>query len=631
LCGIVGFLSKKYLKHIHLCLKSIEHRGPDDSGIFYDDNVVLGFQRLSIIELSELGHQPMTSNDGNLIIIFNGEIYNHLDLRKSINTDYSFKSRSDTETVLAGYQKFGKSFFKQLNGIFSIAIYNKLEKKIILARDHFGVKPLYYYYKDGHFLFSSEMKALLKIPQLDKSIDHNSITNYIHYLYSPGNNTPLLFFKKFPSGSFLEINLNKRVDKLVFEKFYRIPFKGSYKISSEKEAIEKIDFHLRSSIKKQLLSDVPIGYFLSGGLDSSLIVAIARDLNINEIDCFTIRSNHSFLSSEGFSDDLKYAEIVSKHLGVNLHKISGEIDILDDFDKMIYFLDEPQADIAPLHIYNISKYAKKIGYKVLMGGAGGDDLFSGYRRHQAILWDSIISKIPKIGHNLIQGLEKMNLADNSNFRRFFKLVKYSNKSQLDRMVGYYEWISYKKTYNLFNKDIKKSLGSYHPNSILKELLKEIPNEKNLLNQMLFLELSFFLKDHNLNYTDKLSMAAGVEVRVPYLDYDLVNLSTEIHPSLKLKKNATKYILKKVAEKYLPKKVIYRSKSGFGGPIRHWVKNDLSELINEYLGPEKIKTRGLFDPSSVWKLIQDNQTGKIDASYNIWSLLAIESWFRQFVD
>ena len=225
----------------------------------------------------------------------------------------------------------------------------------------------------------------------------------------------------------------------------------------------------------------------------------------------------------------------------------------------------------------------------------------------------------------------MKLADNSNFRRFFKLVKYSNKSQLDRMIGYYEWIPYKKTYNLFNKDIKKSLGSYHPNSILKELLKEIPNEKNLLNQMLFLELSFFLKDHNLNYTDKLSMAAGVEARVPYLDYDLVNLSTEIHPSLKLKKNTTKYILKKVAEKYLPKKVIYRSKSGFGGPIRHWVKNDLSELINEYLGPEKIKERGLFDPSPVWKLIQDNQTGKIDASYSIWSLLAIESWFRQFVD
>jgi asparagine synthase (glutamine-hydrolysing) len=298
---------------------------------------------------------------------------------------------------------------------------------------------------------------------------------------------------------------------------------------------------------------------------------------------------------------------------------------------MIWHLDEPQADSAPLNVYHIAKGAREHGIKVLLGGAGGDDLFSGYRRHQALSLEKWINNIPSpIVHLLKMYAEGLETHKPFN-RRLKKLSADLDKTALDRITGYFSWIPHQTANKLFTQDSLEQIGSYNPMHTLSDLLQNIPNEKSLLNQMLYLEMKSFLVDHNMNYNDKMSMAVGVESRVPFLDMEMVNFSTQIPTEYKMHGTTTKYILKKVAEKYLPKELIYRPKAGFAGPVRQWISQDMNELIAERLSEKRLKERGIFNPKEVSKLIKDNKQGKIDASFTIWSLLAVESWMTQFKD
>ena len=629
MCGIVGYIGDKPKEFIEGLMNEIAHRGPDDSGYYINGSLGLGHQRLSILDLTSNGHQPMFSADGNHVIIFNGEIYNHLDIRKElIKEGIVFKSESDTETLLNGYQVWGEGILNKLNGIFAFAIYNIKEKEIFIARDQFGVKPLYYY-KEDTFLFGSEIKSFLDIPSFDKTIDAEGLVNYINYLWSPGATTAFKHSKKLLPGHYLKFSVfDIKIEPV---KYYEIPFDGKYSKSTEEELIDQLEEKLICAVNRQLLSDVPIGFFLSGGLDSSLIVAMIRRLYPDKkIQTFTINTG-VLAKKEGFADDLHYAKLVANYLKVDLEVVEAEVDIVEDFDKMIWHLDEPQADAAPLNVLNICKRAKEMGYKVLIGGAAGDDLFSGYRRHQALNYEKFFSLIPHWAGKVLQYLSAKLPINNAGFRRVRKLMEDIDKTSLERQIGYYSWLPLSLNKSLFSESFQRLIGDYNPLDYLKFLLCNIPNEKNNLNQMLYWEMKSFLVDHNLNYTDKMSMAVGVEARVPYLDKDLVEFSTTIPPHLKLKGNQTKYILKKVAERYLPKGVIYRPKTGFGPPVREWIKNDLDEMIHERLSPEKIKARGIFNERAVRKMITDNKKGKIDASYPILSLLAIESWMLQFVD
>jgi asparagine synthase (glutamine-hydrolysing) len=333
---------------------------------------------------------------------------------------------------------------------------------------------------------------------------------------------------------------------------------------------------------------------------------------------------------EGFVNDLHYAKLVAKHLDVDLEIIDGNIEIVKDFDKMVYHLDEPQADIAPLHVRNICQKAREQGYVVLLGGTAGDDLFSGYRRHMALNFEKYHRVVPNFLKNLFK--ETVNIFNSKNHyvRRAKKILTDIDKSEIERMAGYFAWIGLEKNKKLFKSEIRENIQGHNPATILLDSLKKIPNEKSKLNQMLYWEMKYFLVDHNLNYTDKLSMAVGVEVRVPFLDKELVEFSTTIPPELKLKGQTTKYLLKKVMERYLPKEVIYREKSGFGAPVREWVLSDLKPTIDFYLNKEQINQMGIFDYNEVEKLIQENKEGKVDGSYTILSLLTIVSWYKQFV-
>lgn len=635
MCGISGIIKKEKSVDIgllHRMQDAIAHRGPDMHEIFQYQNIAFAHRRLSIVDLSETGRQPMHDVSGNYTIIFNGEIYNHQYIRKElIQKGYRFKGTSDTETLLYGFIEYGKNIVHKLNGIFAFAILDKTKNEVFISRDHLGVKPLYIYQKDDIIIFSSEIKAICCYDKMDKTLNYPSLTNYITFLWSPGTDTPFKYVNKILPGHSLTVQLQTL--HVVNEKYYEVPFEGKvFDSISEKDLILQTEQKLFEAVERQMMSDVPVGFFVSGGIDSSLIAAIAQQIYPRKaIQAFTIDSGEMDMKEEGFSNDLNYAKTISKQFGFDLNIINAKVDILNDFDRMIWHLDEPQADSAPLSVYNISKAAQANGIKVLLGGAGGDDIFSGYRRHVALSIEKWLALIPR---DITFFLKKYgdSLDYSSPFkRRFKKLVTDLEKSKSERMVGYYSWINSNITHNLFSPEIQPHITGYNPLSILSNLLKNIPQEKQALNQMLYLELKSFLVDHNLNYTDKLSMAAGVEARVPYLDLELVNFSTQIPVKYKLHGTQTKYILKKIAEKYIPHEIINRPKAGFGAPVRKWITNDMKGMIKERLSESKLKERGIFDSKAVWSLIHDNEAGKIDASYTIWSLLAIESWIEQFID
>ena len=630
MCGIVGLISENSKNKIIDCSNLIAHRGPDDEGYICHQNLALAHRRLSIQDLSANGHQPMISMDGNYAIIFNGEIYNHWEIRKKLENKYSFKSQSDTETLLYGFIEYGKEILNQLNGIFSFAVLDKKNNELFIARDQFGVKPLYYYCDKNQFWFSSEIKSIFNIG-FDHTISPEALVNYLTFLYSPADKTPFEKVHKILPGHCITLNIND-FQNFKIEQYYEIPFDNQRIDKSEPELIDDLESILINAVKRQMLSDVPVGFFLSGGLDSSCVVAIAKKIYPDKkFNCYTIKTNEQEKMDEGFVCDLNYARIVAKHLDVNLIEVEADIDIVEAFDQMIYHLDEPQADAAPLNVLNICKKAKLDGLTVLLGGTAGDDLFSGYRRHQSLKIEIFLGYIPLFIRNTIRFFIQKLPPTIPIFRRLRKLSSNLHLSQTERIVGYFSWFDKDHLNLLFSEDLKPKVIKYQPLQILKEYINKIPKEKDILNQMLFLEMKLFLTDHNLNYTDKMSMATGVEVRVPFLDKELVEFSTKIPTNLKLKGITTKYILKKVMEKYLPKEVIYRSKSGFGAPVRKWIINDLDHVINSVLSKENIEKRGVFDYKAVQQLIIDNKVGKTDASYTIWALLAIESWMQQFYD
>jgi len=633
MCGILGY-SKQIANHnindkfIDYGINLLKNRGPDDDGYFYnlDRSIGLAHTRLSILDLSKLGHQPMFSSDERYVLVYNGEIYNFKELRVELVKHFNFKSNSDSEVILYSYIHYGNSFLEKLNGIFALAIYDRKEDQLIIARDRFGTKPLYYVNTPSGLYFASELKALMTLDDLDLDIDYSAIESYMTYLWNPSPSTPLKAIKKLEAGHYLIVK-NSLIVKKDF--FFEVSYNESKETDIEK-IIETTDLKLKNAITSQLVSDVPVGAFLSGGLDSSAIVAYVKNYTDVKLPTFTIRGKNDL----GMADDFVYAKKVGKYLGVDVHPIDINHEIFFDIEEMIYCLDEPQADLAPILVSYISKIAKEEhGIKVLLSGVGGDDIFSGYRRHQAIELDSYISKIPKLMRGKIRDLVQK-LPSNSNFmRRLKKYTRYFDLDGDDKIISYFNWIDKDTRRNLFSSDVKSYLeNENHDTSFqLKKELEKLPKETSDLNKMLSLDLKFFLPDHNLNYTDKMGMKEGVEIRVPLLDNKLVDFASTIPGKYKQNGKYGKYIFKKTMEKYLPNEVIYRSKTGFGTPLKSWIHGELKEYINTILSKEAIDKRGIFNYSSFQEILSKDKLGHEDYSYTILSMLSIELWFKIFID
>ena len=381
-----------------------------------------------------------------------------------------------------------------------------------------------------------------------------------------------------------------------------------------------------------MVADVPVGAFLSGGLDSSSVVAFAKQFSPDlKMQCFTIDVRDA--GQDGFSDDLPYARRVAKHLGVDLHTIQVGPEMAHHLERMIYQLDEPLADPAPLNALYISQLAREHGIKVLLSGAGGDDIFTGYRRHYALQQEKYWNWMPRSFRNIMSKGAGLLPVTNPTLRRLHKAFEYADLDKKERLVSYFYWAQPKRLFNLLSQRIRTDIGSQSVSQPLLSALGNLPSDADPLNQMLFLESKYFLPDHNLNYTDKMSMAAGVEVRVPLLDLDLVSLAARLPLEYKQRGRDGKWIFKKAMEKYLPHDVIYRPKTGFGAPLRSWLHNEaqLKPLMRSLLSKESINRRGLFDSDTVNELIKDDEKGKLDASYTIFSMMCIELWCRIFLD
>jgi len=625
MCGIVIGVNTKWGNDP---LSTLSHRGPDFSNFIKKNNIFMGHTRLSILDLSKTGNQPMVSNDKNYIMVYNGEIYNHIEVReKLILKGYIFRGTSDSETLLNSWIEWGKNCLKLLNGIFAFGIYDIKRKKLYIARDRFGVKPQYFYHCGNTIAFSSEIKTFLNIKNFNSEIEPNALVNYLTFLWSPGEITMYKNIKKILPGTISELDLEKMSFKS--SKFFLEPESNDYWDYTEKDWVKIIDEKLNQAVERQMLSDTPIGYFLSGGLDSSLLVAMARtQFPSKKIECFTIDQFRGS-NQKGYSDDLPFAKKVSEFLDINLNVIYDRAMWVDFFDKMIWHLDEPQADLAPINVSKISKQAKLMGIKVLIGGAGGDDIFSGYRRHMAAIFNDKINLLPKPILSIISKTIHSFSSSNHIFRRMKKLTRDWDKGSNQQLMGYFNWLPNELTISkIFSNKVYNEVKNYDPYNYGLNILSSKTNSQ-LIDKLLMLEQKTFLIDHNLNYTDKLSMLHGVEARVPYLDNDLVELTTHIPQNFKIRKGISKYILKKVAEKYLPDDVIYRSKTGFGAPLDDLLESDFKFIIQKYLNEKKIKEDNIFNHKTISEILNKNKQGDVSYNYNILSLLSIQSWLKQF--
>lgn len=630
MCGILGFSGGWVRQALDAGAARIVHRGPDDGGSFLDAeaHVGLAHARLSILDLSAAGHQPMVSDDGRWVLVYNGEIYNFAALRGELEgAGVVFRGHSDTEVLLRLYAAEGLAMLPRLNGIFAFALYDREQRELLLVRDAFGVKPLYCSEQEGGFAFASEIKALMPFLANAVELDGDALRRYMTFLWCPGDGTPLRAVRKLEPGEWLKVREGKVTER---RRWYTPPlFRVAPREAPAEATALKVAGALREAVHRQLVADVPVGAFLSGGLDSSAVVAFAKAREPG-IRCFTISTRDG--RDAGETDDLPYARRVARHLDVQLDVV--EVDsarMAAAVEDMVWQIDEPLADPAPLNVLFISQLARDAGIKVLLSGAGGDDLFTGYRRHAALAASHWWRWLPGAARSGLAGLSGRLDQRTATGRRLAKLFQGAGLEGDAYLASYFAWADAETVLPLFTPALRAEVAATRPEQPLLDFLAQMPKERPLLDRMLALEQRFFLADHNLAYTDKMSMAVGVEVRVPFLDLDLVELAAAIPIELKQRGREGKWILKKAMEPYLPHDVIYRPKTGFGAPLRRWLRNELRELLRDVLSADSLRRRGLFDPVAVERLIADNEAGRRDGAYLLFSLICIELWCRRFID
>ncbi len=632
MCGIAGFNGGFTADALRRMGERVAHRGPDNAGFFHapEHNIGLAHRRLSIIDLSPAGNQPMTDTSGQVTIVFNGEIYNFKELRSDLVTaGYEFRGHSDTEVLLNLYMQSGEAMLQRLNGVFAFAIWDARSRVLFVARDGLGVKPLYYAETDAGVVFASELKALLVNPEVKRDLDSYAVLMHLTYLWCPSPHTILSNVKKLPPGHAMQVRGGVIQRQW---KYYELPYDQEIQDISAEEATLQVEKYVRTAVERQMVSDVPVGAFLSGGLDSSAVVAFAKQVQPEaRLQCFTIGLKGG--GEEGFAEDLPYAKKVAEYLGVDLHTIYVGAEMAEQLKKMIYHLDEPLADPAPLNALFISQLAREHGIKVLLSGAGGDDIFSGYRRHYALQQERYWGWSPAWSRRLMAQGAGLLPTGRPVLRRLRKAFEYADLESDERLASYFYWGKPDRLEMLLSEKCKREINGRRVSEPLLEALENVPGQRAALDRMLFLESKFFLPDHNLNYTDKMSMAVGVEVRVPLLDPDLVALAARLPVAFKQRGREGKWIFKKAMEKHLPKEVIYRPKTGFGAPLRTWLHSEskLKPLMMDVLSKDSITRRGLFDAQSVGSLIEQDAKGRVDATYTIFSLMCIELWCRIFLD
>jgi asparagine synthase (glutamine-hydrolysing) len=627
MCGITGLFNIGNKNILEEMTSSINYRGPDDNGIewFEKYNSGIGNRRLAIQDLSESGHMPMANERKNLWITYNGEVYNYREIRNELTSKgYNFYSDSDTEVILKSYEEWGKNCLERFNGMFAFIIYNSEDNSFFAARDRIGIKPFYFWHKNNSVIIASEIKAIFKTGLVEKSPDLFSLCTPTRFQIYPYTGFKDIY--KLPAGSYLSF----KNDKLKIEKYWDLYPTENNKITYV-DSVERLDYLLSDSVKLQMISDVPVGILLSGGLDSSIIAALMRKNTNSDIHSFTIKFSESDQKFEQATDDSYYSKIVSDLFGFKLKIFEINPDIEDLLPKIIWHLDEPLADPAAINTFLICEHAKTEGIPVLLNGMGGDEIFAGYRKQLACLGVDLYQKIiPSVLRHSIENMfSKMHVASKSKGYRRIRWIKrflsFAPLPQYERFLV--SDLSFGKS--VFEELFKNRVDFENSYFYVSQKTNFENPELSYLTKMCLNDTKTFLPGHNLLYSDKSSMAASVETRPPLVDHRIAEFMFTLPPKMRIKYNKQKSLLKEVAKRYIPKEIINRPKAPFGSPLRAWLRGPLSEMVDDLLSEYSINKRGLYNAATVRDIIEKDRSGLEDNAHYIWILLNNELWFRTF--
>jgi asparagine synthase (glutamine-hydrolysing) len=644
MCGIAGLMNCGDGEALARMTRVQAHRGPDDSGLwerkFPDGGFVgLGSRRLAILDLSPDGHMPMCNEDRTVWITYNGEIYNFVELRRELESKgHRFASHTDTEVIIHLYEQEGADCVKRLNGMFAFAICDLRSSSptLFVARDHFGVKPFYYLHSGKRFAFASEIKALLQVPGIDAELDSESLHQYLTFLWVPDPKTMFRGILKLPAGHCATL----RGGELKLTQYWDLTFPavGHAASRSDRDLTEEVRDRFRRSVEAQMVSDVPLGAFLSAGLDSSSIVAMMARATRHPVRTYTVTFPRKYRVGETTLDDPDVATRLAAHLGCENRRIVVEPDVVDLLPRLVWHMDEPTADPALITAYLVCREARRDS-TVLLSGVGGDEVFAGYRKHAAHYWSQIYRRLP----SPLRGVTEASLAAlphlrgtpmKGSFRLLKKMARSASLAPIDRFIANCTYLDDSQKTSLYSHDLAAATSGSEPAYAHRAAFARV-QEADFLHQMLYLDTKIFMTSLNLTYNDKMSMASSVEVRVPFLDRELAEfVAWNVPPHLKMKGSlrlTTKYILRQAMTDMLPAEVLRQPKAGFAAPVDYWLANDLKEMVGDLLSVPQIRKRGLFRPESVRRLVDEHRSGRHDWSMQLWQFITLELWMQVFLD
>ena len=645
MCGIAGIVSTEPEKYIGSMLRTIEHRGRDDEGIWTSDpiddagrQVCFGHRRLAIIDTSSAGHQPMLSSDSRYVITFNGEIYNYRELREELESKgRQFHTDTDTEVLLEAFSEWGPECLSHLNGMFAFAVWDIRDRTLMLARDHVGIKPLYYAHtgpengQAGSFIFASEIKAILATGLVPRALDTESLHQFLTFLWAPDPNTLFTGIKTVPPAHVLTF----RNDEIKVSEWWDASFADIEEGRSESWWQERVLETLDRVVTMEMVADVPLGSFLSGGIDSSSIVAMMKNhSNGRRVGTYTVGIESHDLRYDIIPDDVRWARHVNRHLNTDFHEIMLQPSVAELLPKLVYHMDEPAIDMA-IPSYLVSQAARET-LTVMLSGMGGDEVFAGYPRQLAMKIANVFDPVPQllrrplmktIERTLPGGLPGKFTAPLRNAKKFARSAALDFEN---RYLGYGTYFNDDAKHRLYSDDLRKASEGLDAYEAHRRYFRRVKDAAPL-NRLLYVDLKTFLPCLNLITTDKTSMAANLEVRVPFLNREMIQMAAHMPPRLKLRGFKRKYILKRALERLLPREVVWRKKAGFGAPIRSWLRGPLRPLVEDLLSEQTVKQRGLFRPSEIKRIVNANLSGREDANLQVFQLLNLELWMRQFID
>ena len=622
MCGITGILSPSDRQVIVPMTEAIAHRGPDACGYYRDEHVALGNRRLSIIDLAT-GNQPIANEAGNLQLVCNGEIYNSPELRRQLSSRHQFRTMTDIEVILHLYEDFGTDCVKHLRGMFAFAIWNKDDRSLFLARDHMGQKPLFFCDTGEHFLFASEIKAILASGLVAPEIDLEGLWHYVSMRFMPDRYSLFKQIQKLPAGT----SLYRQHGASKLERYWDLRFTEKNP-QSEGEIVDELDALLFDTVRMHLLSDVRVGAFLSGGIDSSLVSGMMAKASGDRIPAFSIG-----VKEQGF-DELPYARQVAARYGMEAHERVVQADLIRLIPSMVHHMDEP-ADPFGAGVYLVSGIARET-VKVVLTGDGGDESFAGYDRFAGQRLLDYYCLLPEWFRRTVAQRLVERLPDSFGYKSLAQKARWLNELSLHSPEQRY---AQSMSFLRFTQDAKQQLFTGEARAQVEDYdstqkvldFFESENVDDLIDRMLYTDLMTRMPDHLLVTVDRMSMAHSIEARSPLVDYKVVEYAASLPGELKLKNRQLKYILKKVAARYLPEELIEREKQGFGFPLARWMRTELRDFIRNLCAASRFVELGIFDGAYVNQLVEQHLSGKVDHNYRLWLLINLEIWYRLKVE